>query len=84
VRLAKMSEKETVEVTIKVPKSLMDLLEEQNYFGWEKEDFFKMAIKSGISITVDEMTYDEIKRFNEKYGKDITTIYFPTTFKLYA
>jgi len=77
-----MSEEETVEVTIKVPKSLMDLLEEQNYFGWTKEEFFKTAIKSCIDITVNELTWDENQRFYEKYGKDITTLYFPDTLEL--
>ena len=41
VKVRKMAKEECVEVTIKVkvPKRLMQLIEEQNYFGWSKEDF---------------------------------------------
>jgi len=32
--------KEYVEVTVKVPKRLMQMLEDQKYFGWAREEFF--------------------------------------------
>jgi len=41
-----MSEKETVEVTFKLPKRLLDLLENENYFGLKKKDFYVAAVKT--------------------------------------
>jgi len=41
-----MSEKETVEATFKLPKRLWDLLENENYFGWKKKDFYVAAVKT--------------------------------------
>ena len=66
-----MSKEETVEVTIRIPKRLMDLLEAENYFTWRKEDFWIAAIKDCISCELSEMSIDEYTRLKNKYGKGI-------------
>lgn len=67
-----MSEEiEYVEVTVKVPKRLMEMLEAENYFGWKKEDFFSTAVKTRISCEINELDIDELNRIHEKYGRDI-------------
>lgn len=69
-----MSKEETVEVTIKVPKRLMEFLEDQNYFGWGKEQFFVVGARHVISGEVCEMPFDEMKeleaRMEAEYGED--------------
>lgn len=65
-----MSEQETVEmetVTIKVAKDLMRVLEELNYFGYTKEQFFINAVKSRISCELCETDYGELDKIHEKY-----------------
>lgn len=49
-----MSEEETVEMTIKVPKKLIDMLEAENYFGWKKESFWVAATKTLISCEMSD------------------------------
>ena len=72
-----MGEKEEyVELTIRVPKRLMDMLEQENYFGWSKEDFFVVAVKRGISCEVNDMDIDELSKFREKYGEDLDMVSF--------
>lgn len=67
-----MSEKEQyVEVTIRVPKKLMELLEAEDYLGWKREDFFEAAIRGHIGITVDNFPWEEAEAFFRKYGKNI-------------
>lgn len=67
-------QEETVEVATKVPKRLMRILEEENYFGWKKEDFFIAAIKDCISCEVSEWNFDDSEKFYRKYGKGIDTV----------
>ena len=71
-----MSEEETVEVTIKVPKRLMQIIENENYFGWKKEDFWVASTKRSISCEVNAMDFEEITKFYEKYGKNIDVVSF--------
>ena len=66
-----MSKEETVEVTIRVPKKLMDILEAEDYFSWRKEDFWIAAIKDCISCELSEMSNDEYSRLKSKYGEKI-------------
>ena len=70
---------EMVEVTIKlrVPKRLMQLIEEQNYFGWNKEDFFVSAMRNIVSAELSEKTPHALHRIYAKYGEDIDVIYPP-------
>ena len=68
-----MSKEEYVQLTIKVPKRLIQVLEDENYFGWNKEDFFVAAIKDGISCELSELDIDEVRRIHKKYGEDVDT-----------
>jgi len=70
-----MSEKETVEVTVKVPKRLMELIREANYFGWSKQDFFVAAMKFGVSSCIYDMASDEEEKLTRKYGDELWTVY---------
>jgi len=45
-----MSETELMEVTVKIPKRLLDVLEQEKYFGWSKEDFFVVAVQRCIKM----------------------------------
>jgi hypothetical protein len=72
-----MSEKETVEVTVKIPKRLMDVLEQEDYFGWSKQDFFVVAVQRGIGCELSDMPFDEMKRLEAKYG-DIDEVSYTT------
>jgi len=66
-----MTKEETVEVTIKVPKKPMKILEAEDYFGWQKNHFWIAAIKDCISCELSEMDSDEISKLKEKYGEEI-------------
>ena len=73
-----MSKQETVEVKVKIPKGLIEFLEEQHYFGWNKEIFFDAAARSLIGAEMAEMQIDEEheleKQMKAKYGDDFTLI----------
>ena len=64
-----MTEKEEyVEVTTKVPKRLMQFLEDQDYLGWSKEEFFTMCVKRGVDCEISELDIDVVIGFERKYG----------------
>jgi hypothetical protein len=63
--------KELVEVTVKIPKRLMDVLEQEDYFGWSKQDFFVVAVQRSISCEISEMHFDNVKQLEKKYGSDL-------------
>ena len=71
-------------MTIKVPRLLLKLLEEQNYFGWTKEEFHVEAVKAGIGIATSNMDMDEAAKLHKKYGKNIDMVHLPNGFKTYA
>jgi len=71
-----MSKEETVEVTIKVSKKLINVLEAENYFGWTKEDFFLVSMKRSISCEVNDLDFEETQKFHEKHGKNIDVVSF--------
>ncbi len=62
-----MSE-ETVEITIRVPKRLMDILEAENYFGWSKESFWVAAAKTRKSCDKNDMDIKDCQAIEAKYG----------------
>lgn len=70
-----MSKKELVEVTIKVPKRLLDVIEAENYFGWNKEDFFTAGIIRSIDIELHDLDWEHEDKLRKKYGKNIGTVY---------
>ena len=70
-----VSQQETVEVTVKVPKQLMLLIEEAKYFGWNKQSFFKVCMKCGVSSCLNDMTFDEMKGLQSKYDDELWTVY---------
>ena len=71
-----MSKQEYVEVTVKIPKRLMDMLGAEDYFGWSKEDFFIVAVKRSISCELGELDWDEEKELEAKYGEDLGIVTF--------
>ena len=75
---------ELVKVTIKIPGLLLKLLEEQNYFGWTKEEFFVEAVKAGIGIVTSNMDSDECAKLYKKYGKKIDVTYLPNGYKTWV
>ena len=72
-----MSEKELVEVTVKIPKRLMDVLEQEDYFGWSKQDFFVVAVQRGIGCELTAMDFDKMQKLYKKYG-DIDEVSYTT------
>ena len=61
---------EYVEVTVKVPKRLIAFLEDQDYFGWKKEDFFTSAVHCKTDCEVNELDVDIVAELQRKYGLD--------------
>ena len=66
---------EKVEVTISVPKDLLKLLEAENYFGWNKQDFFAASVIRSVDIEVHDLDYQDEEKLREKYGEDVGTLY---------
>lgn len=77
-----MSEKEYVEVTVKVPKRLIALLEDQNYFGWAKEEYFTACMMRGTDCELNELDITEAQRLEKKYGHDVSVLSFTVHQKL--
>jgi len=74
-----MSKKEeTVKVTFRLPKRLMKILENENYFDWNKDHFFVAATISFISCNLSEIDYDKVIKLYRKYGKNFATLYVET------
>ncbi len=63
-----MSKEETVEVTIRVPKRLIEMLEQEKYFGWSKENFWAAAARTRISCEINDMGIKECEAVESKYG----------------
>jgi len=63
-----MSEEETVEVTFKVPKRIIDFLEDVEYFEWDTNDIWLAAVKIFIDAELSNMDHNEEKRLKEKHG----------------
>ena len=75
-----MSEKtEIVEITIRVPKKLMDIVEAENYLGWKRDDFFEAAVRSMVGITIRNMLFEDMGKFQDTYGKDLDVFYLRST-----
>lgn len=72
-----MSKTELVEVIVKIPKRLMDALEQEDYFGWSKEDFFIVAVQRGIGCELTAMDFDKMQKLYKKHG-DIDTVSYTT------
>jgi len=79
-KTVEIKEQDLVEVTIKVPKKLMKLLEEQEYFRFDRQYFFEAAIRSLIGCTIGAWDHPELEAFYEKYGRNIDTYYLPRNF----
>lgn len=71
------AKEEFVEVTIKIPKKLMDMLEAENYFGYTKDGFFVAAIKSITGCLWSVMHYEKELKLRKKYGEDSITYELP-------
>jgi len=69
-----LTKEEFVEVTVKVPKNIMDMLEKENFFGWDKEAFFSESVRHTIGAELSEMDVDKTKRIYKEYGDDIDRI----------
>lgn len=55
------------QVTVKVPKALMQLIKDQNYFDRTPEKFFTDCVRGGVSSELSMLDYDEEKRLERKY-----------------
>jgi len=73
---------EYVEVTVKVPKRLMELLEDQNYFGWSQEEYFTACMLRGTDCELNELDVTESERLQKKYGHDVSVLSFTRHKKL--
>ena len=58
---------ETESVTVKVPANLMRLLEEKNYFGKTKDEWFTNSVGEGVDGELNELDIKEIRRLEKKY-----------------
>ena len=77
-----MSKTELVEVTFKIPKKLLDVLENEKYFGWSKQDFFVAATQRSISIEMNSLHFDEMFALKKKYDFDPGLVSFDEKKKL--
>ena len=75
-------ETELVEVTFKIPKKLLDVLENEKYFGWSKQDFFVAATQRSISIEITSKDIDEVEKLKKKYDFDPGLVHFDEKKKL--
>lgn len=67
-----MSEaKELVEVTVKLPKKLVQTLEALHYLGWTPDEFFDNAARNCLSATVSEMDIRKSEQLEKKYGEEM-------------
>lgn len=72
-----MAKTEYENVTVKVPANLLRLLEEKNYFGKAKDQWFLQAVNDGIGSELDKLaridgkSFKEVRRLEEKYSLDL-------------
>jgi len=58
----------TVDVTIKVPKLFMEVLEDQNYFGWGSQSkFFDVALRHAMDCELNELLIEKLHKVKQKY-----------------
>ena len=69
-----MSKEEFVEVIVKIPKHIMDMLEKEKFFGWDREAFFSESVRHTIGAELSEMDVDKTQRIYKEYGDDIDRI----------
>ena len=58
---------ETEKVLIEVPKDLMGVLRALKYFGRTERGFFVDAVKSRISVELNDIHYREKEKIDKKY-----------------
>jgi len=58
---------ETEKVLIEVPKDLMGVLRALKYFGHTKRRFFIDAVKSRISVELNDAHYEKMDRIYAQY-----------------
>ena len=64
-----MASMETENAAVKVPANLMRLLEEKNYFGKTKDEWFIECVKQGVDAELNKLhDTKEIRRLEDKYG----------------
>ena len=52
----------------------MQLLKEQNFFNWRREDFFLKSLKEGISTEVSTLDINEVRRLELKYSPEMLSV----------
>jgi len=72
-----LAKQETVEITIRVPKSLLACVEAEGYFNFKREYFFEAAIRGMIGSSIGNLSSKDTEKFYEKYGRNIDE-YFVT------
>ena len=68
-----MIEKDLVEVTVKIPKKLLNALEELAYFGWTQDEYFEHALRALIGGHFGNFDINLCNKLEEKYGPEIYT-----------
>lgn len=76
-----MSEKETVEVTLKLPQKIVDTIEDLKYYGWSRNEFFEQAVRNYLSCCTNNLELDECNRIEQKYGKELFCFFLPPIFE---
>ena len=77
-----MSKEETVEVTIKIPKKLLDVLEAENFLGFDREYFFEAAVRGMIGCYEGSMDIEGLQNFRKKYGKNVAVHHVPEAMQI--
>ena len=72
-----MSKEETVEVTVKIPKELLGVLEAEKFFGFDREYFFEAAVRGMIGCYETALAFDDLEKFEKKYGKKVAVYHIP-------
>jgi len=68
-----MMSKDLVEVMVKIPKKLLEALDELAYFGWTQDKFFEHALRALISCHFSSFEFDFCHTLEEKYPSWIYT-----------
>ena len=62
-------------VTVKVPSNLLRLLEEKNYFGKTRDEWFIECVGQGVDAELNKLNdIKEIRRLEKKYGLDLEDV----------
>jgi hypothetical protein len=59
---------ETENVSVKVPANLLRLLQEKNYFGKPKDEWYINCVRQGIDVELNKLSdAKDVRRLEKKY-----------------